>query len=73
MPPTGPFTICRYGLSSDDSDAVTYVTFCYGYATAEQALNALPTVAEAEALPIEDLCVVRPYTAQEIRASAPSQ
>jgi len=55
----GPYSICRISFPDEDSDSATYETIKYGYDTASEAFRDIPTVAQEEDVPAEDLVVIK--------------
>ncbi len=58
----GPYSVCRFQLTDDDSDGVTYITLRYGYDTLEQAWRAVPALSAEFAIDEEEICVVRAFS-----------
>ena len=64
-PSSGAYQICRFFLKDDQSEVPDYSSVKWGYDTAQQALRALPKIAEESGIKLEELCVVRAYFSEE--------
>jgi len=61
----GPYSVVRVE-AEDDSDGIVFTTLKWGYDEREQALEALPEIAEDKGLSVEDLAIVRTWFGHDL-------
>ncbi len=55
----GPYAVCELTYPDEGSDAPIFRTIKHGYDTAEHAFSEIPSLAEKEGVPAEDLVVIK--------------
>lgn len=55
----GPYSVCKMSEKDDGSDSFIMTTIKWGYGSADEAFNAIPSIAKIENIAQENLAVIR--------------